>query len=242
MPHITVGIVVFNGYPVISAAIASVFAQTYEKVELVVVDGGSSDGTLAVLNSNAHRIANFVSEPDKGIYDAMNKCCAMARGDWLIFLGSDDVLLNCLHTVAARLTQQDSVYYGNVIIKADGRVYGGHYSKYRLMQENICHQAIFYPRRVYKSFRYDLKYKVLADYEYNLRAVGQRVPYVFIDVNVAIFNDLGASRSGDATFRRDLPRLILRNFGPFWVTLKFLRWGAMLVFRPLSGFISRSAL
>lgn len=223
LPRISVCIVVFNGQPHIANALDSVLNQKYRHVELLVIDGGSTDGTLEVLDRYSDGIARVVSEPDRGIYDAMNKGCALAQGDWLIFLGCDDVLLDSLANMAESLKERDSVYYGNVIWRSTGRRYGGEFSKYRLMQSNICHQSIFYPRSVYRSMAFSLKYRYLADYEYNIKLIGRGVRFKFIDVNVAIYNDAGASMSGDPDFERDKLRLIRDNFGRQWEALKRLR-------------------
>ncbi len=225
-------IVVFNGQPHIANALDSVLNQKYRDVELLVIDGGSTDGTLEVLDRYACRIAKVVSEPDRGIYDAMNKACAMAQGDWLIFLGCDDLLLDSFSAVVERLRDRDSVYYGNVIWRSTGRIYGGAFSKYRLMQSNICHQSIFYPRRVFQSMAYSLRYRYLADYEYNIKLIGRGVRFEYVDVNVAIYNDAGASMSGDAEFERDKLRLIRNNFGRSWALLKRLR---TLAVRSIKG-------
>jgi len=83
-PKISIGIVVYNGIEYIRRALGSVVGQPYRNIELIVVDGGSTDGTLSVLNEYSKDISVLVSEPDKGIYDAMNKVCSLATGDWLI--------------------------------------------------------------------------------------------------------------------------------------------------------------
>jgi glycosyltransferase involved in cell wall biosynthesis len=239
-PLITVCIVVLNGAQTIAASIASVINQTYPAIELIVVDGGSTDGTINVVNAFAERITRFVSEPDKGIYDAMNKCCEMAQGDWLIFLGCDDILVNSLSIVGPLLRKKDAVYYGNVTIKADGTVSGGRFSKYRLMQENICHQAIFYPKSVYKKWRYDLRYRLQADHEYNIRLIGRDIEYVFLNVTVAVFDNTGVSAAGDPTFHRDLYRILWHNFGATWTALKWLRTLTASAVKPILRIFAKS--
>ena len=233
--RITVCIVVFNGYPQVLDAVESVAQQKYPNVELVIVDGGSTDGTLDALKGLSSGISTLVSEPDRGIYDAMNKALSIARGDWLVFLGSDDRLLDSLEEVATRLRDANTVYYGNVIIRSTGSAYGGRFSKYRLMQANICHQAIFYPRALYRTNSYSLQYRFLADYEYNLRLIGLGKKFKYMPVNVTIFNNAGASMLGDVDFERDRMRLIRENLGLTWAILKRVRTIAVKIFRLTSS-------
>jgi glycosyltransferase involved in cell wall biosynthesis len=221
-PKISVGIVVYNGIEHIRSALDSIVKQTYKNIELVVVDGGSEDGTQDVLNEYAQHISLLVCEPDKGIYDAMNKVCSLATGDWLIFLGCDDVLLDGFSSIAALLRLRDTVYYGDVIERSSGKRYGGKFSKYRLMRHNICHQALFYPKSVYKKYSYSLDYPWLADHAYNLRLVGDDVPFVYLRVVVSLYNDEGGSASGDADFARDQLRLIGASLGNTYALIEVI--------------------
>jgi glycosyltransferase involved in cell wall biosynthesis len=223
LPKISIGIVVYNGIEHIRSALDSIVKQTYKDIELVVVDGGSEDGTQIVLNEYAQHISVLVCEPDKGIYDAMNKVCALATGDWLIFLGCDDVLLDAFKRVAVLLSHPDTVYYGDVIKRSSGKIYGGKFSKYRLMRYNICHQALFYPKSVYKKYSYSLDYRCMADYANNIKLMGDGVPFVYTGVVVSIFNDEGRSASGDADFARDQLKLIRASFGNTYALLETLR-------------------
>lgn len=230
---ITVCIVVFNGKQHIANALESVLNQHYPELELLVIDGGSTDGTLDVLKRYGESITKLVSESDSGIYDAMNKACSIAKGDWLMFLGCDDILLDSLSETAKTLKDANTVYYGNVVLRSNGQVYGGPFSKYRLMQSNICHQAIFYPRAIYRASAYSVKYRFLADYEYNIRLIGRGVKFEFVDLDVAIFNDIGVSMAGDRDFEQDKLRLIRENFGSSWAMLKRVRTALVPVLKPL---------
>ncbi|MFZ2541983.1 MAG: glycosyltransferase family 2 protein [Gallionella sp.] len=222
-PTISIGIVVYNGIEHIRRALESVVIQSYKNIELIVVDGGSSDGTQDVLNEYAAHISVLVSEPDKGIYDAMNKVCSLATGDWLIFLGCDDVLLDTIGKTAALLISPDTVYHGDVIKRTSGNIYGGKFSKYRLIRYNFCHQALFYPRKVYKKYSYNIDYRWLADYAYNLRLVGDATPFVYTGVVVSIFNDEGRSASGDADFGRDRMKMIRSTLGNSYALIELFR-------------------
>ena len=221
-PRISIGIVVYNGVAHIRRALDSVVQQPYKNIELIVVDGGSTDGTLEVLREYAPYIPVLVSEPDRGIYDAMNKVCARASGDWLIFLGCDDVLLDKLDEIAALLKRPGTVYYGDVIKRSSGKIFGGSFSKYRLMRYNICHQSLFYPKEVYASYSYSLDYRWLADYVYNLKLLGDKVPFVHIGVVVSIYNDEGGSAAGDVDLTRDQLRLIREAFGNTYALIEVL--------------------
>jgi glycosyltransferase involved in cell wall biosynthesis len=91
-PRISVITVCLNAAPVIEATLRSVFAQNYANLEYVVVDGGSTDGTVEVIRRYADRLSAFVSEPDQGVYHAMNKGIDLARGEYLLFLNAGDAL------------------------------------------------------------------------------------------------------------------------------------------------------
>jgi glycosyltransferase involved in cell wall biosynthesis len=238
-PRLSVCIVVLNGNDSIGAALQSVINRNYPSLELIVIDGVSSDGTLETIRSFSAHIQQFVSEPDRGIYDAMNKARALARGDWLLFLGCDDVMLDGLRPFADSLQQRDVVYYGNVIVKSSGQLYGGPFSKYRMMQQNIAHQALAYPRSVYRTVAYDMQYRFFADYEYNIRLAGAGHPFQFLNYNVALYNDAGASSQGDAKFARAKLAIIRRNFGLGWAAVKLVRAAFATPYRRLT---SRSPL
>ena len=90
LPRISVVIAVYNGAQTIQRALDSIFEQTYRDLEVVVIDGGSTDGTQAILEHNASQIAYWVSEPDRGVYNAWNKALDHVTGDWVCFLGADD--------------------------------------------------------------------------------------------------------------------------------------------------------
>ena len=222
LPMITLGMVVYNGIEHIKDALDSIVRLSYRNIELVVVDGGSTDGTLNILSEYSKYISVLVSEPDKGIYDAMNKLCTLATGDWLIFLGCDDVLLDALGNMAEKMTDPDTVYHGDVIFRSGGYIYGGKFSKYRLARHNFCHQSMFYPRLVYKKYSYSLDYKRLADYAYNIKLAGNGIPFTYVPAVVSIYNDKGRSSEGDAEFEKRKFSLISASFGLMYALFEIL--------------------
>jgi glycosyltransferase involved in cell wall biosynthesis len=208
---------VYNGGATLAEAIGSVTRQRYDNIELIVVDGASVDNTLEVIRANENNIDIWISEPDQGVYDAMNKGAALAHGDWLYFLGSDDVLLDVVHEVMPQLDDPHGIYYGEVR-RTSGKKGIGQFSRRQLIRRNIPHQAIFYPRSVFRTYHYDLKYPVAADYHLNLCCSGDTLfRFIHIPAVIALFNDSDglSSTKNDAAFAADKPRLIREHFGFF---------------------------
>lgn len=165
-----------NSKKYLSEALEIISAQTFRDFECVLVDGGSSDSTLSIAESYKGRIANLkiISGPDQGIYDAMNKGLELARGEWVYFQGSDDRLLNphVLANVAKFIEQTNGVefVYGNVIWGKTNQIYHGEVSYRKLLDFNICHQAVFAKKALLQKFNgFDLQFKSHADWDLNVR-------------------------------------------------------------------------
>ncbi|MBV8469863.1 MAG: glycosyltransferase [Burkholderiaceae bacterium] len=224
-PLITVATVVRNGASTIEETVRSVAAQRSSNFEYIVIDGLSSDGTPDILSRYRDHIQCCISERDHGIYDAMNKACAQARGKYLLFLGADDKL-HCPETLArlgSQLLDPDAIYYGDVRLASSGHRYCGQMHTYKLMQQNICHQSILYPRVIYKNKCYDTSAGLLADYKYNIELWGQGQRFNHIDLIISDFNDLGASSRPDSKFEAMRLPLIREHLGEFWYGIKLLR-------------------
>lgn len=184
----------------------SVAAQRFSSFEHVIVDGASQDGTQALLAARGACV-RFVSEPDKGIYDAMNKAIALARGEYLLFLGADDYLmdpqvLGDADSHLRRLGDPDFAYGDIEVRGADGSR-----SVFRPPEPEaaldlmICgclpHQASFAHRRLFEKLGgFDDRYKVQADYDWFLRVLGAAgVRIAHVDRIIASFAMGGASSS-----------------------------------------------
>ena len=229
---VSVVTVVYNAVHVFEGALRSIVDQHSACAEYIVIDGDSTDGTVEFLERYDDRIDLWISEPDSGIYHAMNKALDTARGDWLIFIGADDRLLVQIDSIVERLRDPDTVYYGNVQIEETGAVSGGRFSRYRMMQENICHQAVFYPRSVYSRKRYDTSIGPLADHCYNIELRGAGVPFVHIPEVVARFSQNGISSVKDARFEEIKLAAIRRSFGLTLYLLKRLRTTLVHLLKP----------
>jgi len=205
----------------IEDTILSVVSQEYPNIEFIIIDGCSTDGTLEIIKRFRDKIDVFISEPDNGIYDAMNKGISLSTGEFIYFLGADDVLTNntVIKNIVCNIETTYEIYYGNVIFKTSHSVYDGKFSQLKIVNRNISHQSIFYPRVVFDEFLFDLNYPILADYNLNLQLFNHtRFKFKYVPLVVAIFNDNGVSgsRTLDSNFEKDRLDIIYRSF-PLWV-------------------------
>ena len=189
-PRITVIIAVRNGAGTLQRALDSVFEQTYGDIELVVMDGASTDGTQAILERNSARIAFWRSEPDGGIYQAWNKALDHATGDWICFLGADDryhapdVLASVASVLAAEGGRHRVVYGSLDMLSPDGILlstrtlpWDERRRKRFGMGKMIPHPATFHHRSLFEEHgQFDERFKIAGDYEFLLRDVMDRDP------------------------------------------------------------------
>lgn len=184
--------------------------------ESIVVDGGSSDGTAAFLRREK-RIARYVSEPDRGVYDAMNKGLRLCRGDFVIFMNAGDEFFNSrvLERAAAvlRVHPDCRFLFGDAcLVGEDGHCRFREYDA-PVTAQNICHQSIFYDRRLFAELgMYDERYRIVADYDFNLRAIAGSgvVPYHF-SYPVCRFYEGGLSSGGKYAEKQRTDAALLRR-------------------------------
>ncbi len=196
----------------IAKTINSVLSQDSSLYEYIVIDGDSDDGTQSEIKKFEGRLT-FISEPDLGPYDAMNKGVDRARGKYIYFLGAGDTLRpNALRNLAGLMPDSELAFvYGNVYWVDEAFIYGGEFDKLRLETYNICHQAIFYERAIFDvTGKFELDYKILADYVLNIKCFGNdKIQKIYLDYVIANFEGGGLSaRHKDAALIEALPRLI----------------------------------
>lgn len=170
-PKISVVTVCYNAASEIERTIKSVINQTYSNVEYIIIDGGSKDGTVDIIKKYADKITYWVSEPDKGIYDAMNKGIIAATGDWINFMNAGDwfYATDVLEQIAG-IAQKTSAYilYGNTIrvLKQYHFLYiPGSIEDMRSHMVNL-HQSTFTRLTFHKAYMFDLSYRSSADYHF----------------------------------------------------------------------------
>jgi glycosyltransferase involved in cell wall biosynthesis len=221
MVSLSVVIPTYNSELLIERCLHSLITQAYQDFEICIIDAASSDGTIAKVNQFRSKFENIriLSEQDLGIYDAMNKGISFSKGEWIYFLGSDDEMYSSDIFSSIFLNTfnlQNDVLYGNVSGKRLGDCYDGEFTIDKLYLKNICHQAIFLKRHVFEKIGlYDLKYKVLADYDHNIRwFCDPEIKNKFIDTIIANYSDSETAFSSlneDSLFVADKPLIFLRQ-------------------------------
>ncbi|MET3977584.1 glycosyltransferase involved in cell wall biosynthesis [Mucilaginibacter sp. UYP25] len=220
-PVVSIVIATYNAAKVLEGAIKSITAHAPQNTELIIIDGNSTDGTIDLLQQYDEHITLWQSEPDNGIYYALNKGAGLFKGKWVYFMGADDRLLPGFGKMTSLLRKPDTLYYGDV--ETDGPLFLGEFTEYRLAKFCINHQTIFYPAKVFKKYSYNTRYKVLADYELNIACWGNKnFKKQYWPIQVAFYSTKGySSVATDDLFQEDKLSLIKENMS--WFTyLRFL--------------------
>lgn len=169
-PLVSVVTVVFNGKDFIERTLNNVLAQDYPNIEYIVIDGGSTDGTLEILSRYQSRLAYFCSEPDRGIYDAMNKGIAVATGAWINFMNAGDEFwaVDTVSKSAAQMLGVASILFGDVEIHYPGfcrtENAGTPGKLWQGMQ--FCHQSAFTSLQYHRANPFNTANKIAADLEF----------------------------------------------------------------------------
>jgi glycosyltransferase involved in cell wall biosynthesis len=246
-PKISIIIPTYNAEATLTTALNSVQMQTFPQYEVLIMDGASGDETINIAKKYKETDSRFLlfSEKDKGIYEAMNKGIGKARGEWIIFLGSDDSLYDneVLLKIDSLIKEKKDLrmIYGNVMLSEsigfnhDSLVFAGEFHSSRLLQMNICHQAIFYNKSLFKEFGpFNTKYKLLADWDFNLRCFNLVDPY-YCDIIVAnFFAGAKSSKNNDEAFKNDLIRNLV-----FTYPYSYRHWFFKKMKRALSALFLR---
>jgi glycosyltransferase involved in cell wall biosynthesis len=219
---ISIIIVTYNAGGTLQQCLDSIYKQIHTAVEIIIIDGKSTDNTVAIIQQNSHKIAYWKSEPDEGVYHAMNKALDAITGKWVYFLGADDELLLAFSDMAKELTDPNTIYYANVF--ADGAKRLGKLKDKQLAKVGIYHQAMIYPSSVFKKHRYNTKYRISADFALTMTLYSDKdYKFEYKDYVIANFNHTGISGVNiDEPFQKDKPGLIYKNFG-FKIWLSY-RW------------------
>jgi glycosyltransferase involved in cell wall biosynthesis len=184
----------------LAETVNSISIQTFSDFEYIIIDGGSSDGSMEVIKDNQHRIKKWISEKDHGIYHAMNKGIRMAEGDHLLFLNSGDSLASpdILEKIFSTPVTAD-ILYGNMIINENGEQRHGqmphHLSRRHMVRDTLWHPVSFIRRKLFiDNGMYDESLKIAGDYDFFLRSIFiDNVTTRHIDETISVFHTDGIS-------------------------------------------------
>lgn len=187
--------VVFNGAQHLQQTIESVLNQSYKNIEYIIIDGGSNDGTIDIIKQYSHRISTWISEPDRGIYDAMNKGIDMATGELIGIINSDDWYEPCAVECVVNNYQEDTILYGlmrNIYNEVPIDIYAPFPNM--IYKKMIPHSTCFVPAAIYNSYgKFDLKYKSCADYQFFIRLKQVGIKFQLLETVLANFRFGGFS-------------------------------------------------
>ena len=223
-PTFSVITVCYNAEATIEDTIQSVISQTYHHVEYIIVDGASKDRTMDIVNRYRDRIAVVVSEPDKGLYDAMNKGIGLATGDYLCFLNAgdsfheDDTLQLAAHSIHDN--RLPDVIYGETALVD----HEGHFLRMRRLSAPdvltwksfrmgmlVCHQAFFARRELAEP--YDLRYRFSADYDWCIKIMKKSKVLHNTHLTLIDYLSEGMTTRNHKASLRERFRIMVRHYG-----------------------------
>jgi glycosyltransferase involved in cell wall biosynthesis len=206
---ISIILATYNAGKYLESALQSIIRQNYPCLEIIIIDGKSTDDTLSIIDKYQQNISFWKSEPDEGIYDAWNMGIEKSTGEWIIFLGSDDVLLpGSLNSYSDFI---DSLYAEVDIISSKMLYTDKNMKPYRTMgwewewpksqlEMTIAHTGALHSRKLFdKVGKFNTDYKIVGDYELLLRA-GKNLKAAFLDKITVMYRDGGVSDSYAAIF------------------------------------------
>ena len=199
-PLISIITVCYNAAKTVENTILSVLNQTYPNIEYIIIDGGSTDGTLDIIKKYQDKITYWVSEPDKGIYDAMNKGTLKATGEWLNFMNAGDTFYDeqVLEKVFKDKDWSNTdVIYGDVDIEYPKKIkLKKPLSLKKIEQQMVfCHQGSFVKTVLQKQYLFNLTYKISADYDFfhQLYIKGKHFHYLSFVISKFLFGGLSSN-------------------------------------------------
>lgn len=198
--RISVVTVCYNAVEAIEKTILSVLDQTYPKIEYIIIDGGSTDGTVDIIKKYTDRLAYWVSEPDKGIYDAMNKGIAVATGEYINFMNAGDTFFSpkTLADFVPLIKRDAIVAYGYSNYYLEGNTFTVRPAPITYLKKRLpfCHQACLVNTIFHKTHLFDTTFKILADYNMFYQACfRENAIFQYINICVATYDISTANAS-----------------------------------------------
>ena len=217
--NVTIITVCRNHAKELEKTIKSVENQTWQKKEYIVIDGASTDETLEVIQKHGGSITQWISEPDQGIYDAMNKGIRLSQGQWVIFMNAGDTFASTdtLQRVFQE-SQEADVIYGDVIKREHVKKAEPPYNAHRMF---FCHQSAFVKTSCLREFPFDTTHRMSADFKQIKQLYLSGKTFRQLDFPVAVFDTQGVSNTSRSAGLYDNIRVI-RETDSFWEQVRLL--------------------
>ncbi len=200
-PFLSIITINYNNREGLQKTMESVFNQTYMQYEYIVIDGGSSDGSIKIIEHFKSKLAYWISEPDTGIFNAMNKGIAQAKGEYLLFLNSGDCLTSAtaLDEFINHKNFQGDIIYGDYQFETGGKVYPEHLTPYYFMKSSLPHQSTMFHKRVFELMGgYDESYKMVSDRAFYLKCfLSRKFTFKHISFALTLFDLNGLSNNAE---------------------------------------------
>lgn len=217
----------YNNKAALQKTIDSVKQQTWQDFEYLIIDGASDDGSAEIVSAHKNEFTHCISEPDKGVYAAMNKGIRLATGDYLLFLNSGDCLnsKNTLQQIETYLNSEKDIYYGDAnYLEKDGdviRTYPDKLSFSFFYEHNLSHQSTFIKRSLFKDiFLYNENHKIVSDWEFFIYSICKaNASYQHINIVVCKYDTAGISSLIDNHKQMHLERMqTLEHYFPLFLS------------------------
>lgn len=198
LPLVSIITVVYNGEKYLEETIKSVINQTYTNIEYIIIDGDSTDGTVSIIRRYEDKISYWVSEPDNGIFDAMNKGIDVSTGKWINFMNAGDSFYanNTLWEVFSTNNYQNiDVIYGNhnVIYSSKTRIAKAGDIKNIWKGSQFCHQSSFIASNTHKANKFNFTNKIGADFEFFYTLYKKNKAFKYVNITIANYSAGGVS-------------------------------------------------
>lgn len=242
-PKFSIITVTYNAGKVLEDTIQSVITQTYKNVEYIIVDGKSTDGTMDIVNRYREHIHTIVSEPDKGLYDAMNKGIDLATGDYLCFLNAgdelheDDTLQLIVHSLNGEKELPDVIYGETAIVDEEGhflrmrRLSTPEHLTWKSFQHGmlVCHQA-FMPRRDL-AVKYNLKYRFSADFDWCIRIMKKSRVLHNTHLTIIDYLNEGMTTRNHKTSLKERFHIMCHHYGTASTIMRHMGFAVRMVYK-----------